>query len=373
VVVAPPLSERAVIISVSPEARREGVFKGMPLCRAIKLYPDLNVLPPDPGLTQRACKALDKMVARYTPIWEPSRPGHIYLDLTGTERLWGKVKDTASRIREEIRRDLCLAGTVGIAGNKMVSSIASRITLPSLGLLDVDHGREASFIAPLKVDILPGIGHFRQKILLEELNIVRIRELAELDMNSLKLVFGPQSYLIHQRAIGIDPTPVYPYSERPILSEEIALSQDENDDRNLLKALYSMVEKCSRQLRNRGLFPGKAGLIIRYSDQIQVKRQIKLTSPSNCDFDLYQLFNKIFLRACSRRVRVRFMRIWFEDFAHSNIQLSLFNSPPDHAGKKAIIIQAMDQIRDHYGEEIISYGRTAPNQVRDKSATKTGG
>jgi len=54
------------------------------------------------------------------------------------------------------------------------------------------------------------------------------------------------------------------------------------------------------------------------------------------------------------------MRIWFEDFAHSNIQLSLFNSPPDHAGKKAIIMQAMDQIRDHYGEEIIRYGRTAP-------------
>jgi len=191
----------------------------MPLGKAVKLCPDLTVLPPDPGLTERACQSLVKVVTQYTPLWEPSRPGHIYMDLTGTERLWGRTKDAGYRLRQEIKGRLYLSGTVGVAGNKMVSSIASKI-MPSVGVLDVDHGQEASFIAPLKVDMLPGIGRFRRKTLLEELNITRIQELAALDIGSIKLIFGRQACLIHQRALGIDPTPVYPAFERPIVGEE---------------------------------------------------------------------------------------------------------------------------------------------------------
>jgi len=216
-------------MSASSEARKEGVFKGMPIGKAIKLCPDLTVLPPNPGQTEKACKALSSVVARYTPVWEPSRPGHIYLDLTGTERLWGRAKDTGFHLRREIKGNLHLPGTVGVAGNKMVSSIASRI-MPAQGVLDVDHGKEAPFMAPLKVNMVPGIGRFRKKILLEELNIIRVRELVLLDMGRLKLIFGRQACLIHQRALGIDPTPVYPIPQKPMVSEEITLSEDENDD-----------------------------------------------------------------------------------------------------------------------------------------------
>ncbi|MBN1278081.1 MAG: DNA polymerase IV [Deltaproteobacteria bacterium] len=364
IAVAQPLSERALILSVSQEARRDGIFKGMPLCRAVKLNPRLTVLPPNYGLIQKACQALDKIAASYTPIWEPFRPGHIYLDITGTERLWGKAKDTAYRLREEIRNKLCLAGTVGLAGNKMVSSIASRITPTASALLDVGHGGEASFIAPLKVNVLPGIGPFRQRLLLEELNIARIRELAELDMNSLKMIFGKRAHLIHQRATGIDPTPVYPPLDSPLVTEEITLSQDENDDRILLKTLYTLVEKCSGRLRDMGLFPGKAGLAIKYSDETEVKQQIKLSKLSYWDFDLYEPLNLIFLKAFTRRVRLRFMRIWFEEFSRANVQLSLFTPPTGHTDKRATLMGALDQIREHYGEGMIRYGRTVPNYCR---------
>jgi len=125
-------------------------------------------------------------------------------------------------------------------------------------------------MAPLKVDVLPGIGHVRRRILLEELNITLVREIAAMDMGSLKLVFGRQAYVIHQRAVGIDPTPVYPPRIRPTVTEEITLPKDENDDRILLGILYGLVEKCARQLRTRALFPRKAGLVFRYADQVEV-------------------------------------------------------------------------------------------------------
>jgi DNA polymerase-4 len=358
VAMAPPHSERALILSASPEARREGIFKGMPLGKAIKFCPDLTVLPPNQNLTGKASKALAKVVAHYTPLWEPSRPGHIYLDVTGTDRLWGKAKDTASRLRREIKKYLCLLGMVGVAGNKMVSSIASRIG-SSEGVLDVDRGQEFSFIAPLKVGILPGIGHVRRKILLEELNISVIREIAALDMDSLKLIFGRQASVIRQRALGIDPTPVYPPRMEPTIAEEVILSQDENHDEKLLGILYRLVEKCSHQLLSTALFPHKAGLAFRYTDHKEVTRRTNLPGMSFCDFDLYRSLERVFLKAYQRRLRIRFMKVWFQDFSPPPSQLTLFPTQSFTPKKKVLTFQALNHIRERYGYEAIKYGRIA--------------
>ena len=356
VAVAPPQSERALVLSVSPEARREGIFKGMPLGRAKKFCPDLSVLPPNPGLTERASRVMARVVAQYTPLWEPPRPGHIYLDVTGTDRLWGKAKETAGRIRREIRDQLRLPGTAGVAGNKMVSSIASRI-LPSEGVVDVDHGEESSFMAPLKVDLLPGIGRVRRRILLQELNISLVWEIAVMDTGSLKLVFGREAYVIHQRALGIDLTPVYPPRMKPTVGEEITLPGDENDDHRLLGILYGLVERCSRRLRERGLVPRRAGLVLRYADQVEITRRINMPRVGFWDFDLYKPLEEVFFKVCQRRVRVRFMRVWFQDFASPTSQLSLFPLMPPDTEKKATMTRALDRIRASYGDAAIRYGR----------------
>jgi DNA polymerase-4 len=361
VAVAPPHSERALILSVSAEARREGIFKGMPLGKALKFCPGLIVLPPDHALTAKAWQVLTGVVARYTPLWEPSRPGHIYMDVTGTDRLWGRAKDTADHIRREIKKHLYLPGSVGVASNKMVSSIASR-TIPSEGVLDVDHGHEFFFIAPLKVNVLPGVGPVRRRILLEELNITLVRQVAALDMGSLKLLFAQQAYVIHQRALGIDPTPVYPPSTEPTVTEEVTLSHDENDDEKLLGVLYALVEKCSYQLRSRSLLPRKAGLYFRYTDQEEVTRHVQIPRSSFWDFDLYTPLEVAFLKACQRRVRVRFMKIWFRDFSAPSAQLSLFAFAPHDEKKKAQVISALDRIREKHGEESIQYCRTKASQ-----------
>src|SRR4030043_293695 len=139
VVVAPPHSERALVLSASSEARREGIFKGMALGNPMRYCPDLTVISPNPWHTDNGCRLLAGAAAQYTPLWEPSRPGHVYMDVTGTNRLWGRAKDTASRIRREIRDRFSLSCAIGVAGNKMVSNIASRLA-SSPGVVDVDHG-----------------------------------------------------------------------------------------------------------------------------------------------------------------------------------------------------------------------------------------
>ena len=359
VAVAALRSERSSILSVSREARSEGVFKGMHLGKAKKRCPDLTVLPQNPKVMEEACQHLVRSAARYTPLYEPSRPGHIYLDLTGTQRLWGKTKDTARRLRKEIEKGLCLTGTVGVAGNKMVSNIASRAIFyegSSQGVLDVDHGREAPFMAPLKVGLMPGIGRVRQRALLEDLNIIRIRHLAALDMGNLKLIFGRQAYLIHQRASGIDHTPVYPFTRTPVVGEDLALPRDENDDSRLLRLLHGLVERCSYRMRKRSLIPRKAGLSVRYSDQVESRRQIQLPRLNFPGADLSNPLEKLFFEVCSRRVRVGFMRVWFWEFHPPSPQLTLFHAPSPDKENKPQITRAMDRIRDRYGTEAITIG-----------------
>jgi DNA polymerase IV len=356
VVIAPPRSDRAIILSVSPEARKEGIFKGMILSSALRFCPDLTVLPPNPGLLEEGCRLLSAAAARYTPLWEPARPGHVYMDITGTERLWGRAKDAAWRIGRDIGETMSLSAAAGVAGNKMVSSIAS-LLIPSREVLDVDHGKESSFMAPLSVDYLPGIGHVRKRMLLEELNISLVRQVAALKINDLKLIFGMQALVIHERAVGIDPTPVNPPSSEPVVSESVTIQGDENDDHKLLGVLYGLVEKCSRRLRSRGLIPRKAGLTIRYSDQDEITRQTRLNERTITDLDLYNELERLFFKACLRRTSVRFMRVWFKDLSSPSPQLSLFSIVPDDGRKKGMVTQALDRIRGRYGDGAIRYGR----------------
>ena len=357
VAVAPIHSERALILSVSTEARREGIVKGMPLGKAVKFCPDLKVLPPNSRLLGQASKGLNDVVTRYTPLWEPSRPGHIYLDVTGTERLWGKAREAGVRLRREIRGGLCLAGVVGVSGNKMVSSIASRI-VRSEEVVDVMQGEEAYFLAPLDADVLPGIGPFRKRFLLEELHITLVREIASMDLGSLKLIFGRQAFVIHQRALGIDPTPVYPPRREPQISEGATLAQDDNDDKRLLALLYTLVERCAHRLRKRQLVPRKGGIMVRYADQLEARRRVAFSGGSFWDFHLYAPIEEAFFKACRRRVRVRFMKVWFQDFTPLSPQLSLFAAPLPEGDKKRIqAVQALDRIRARHGVDAIQCGR----------------
>jgi len=356
--VAPPQSDRALILAASSEAMGEGIFKGMAIGKALRFCPELIVLPPNPALVERGSMLLSRAVSEYTPVWEPSKPGHIFLDVTGTRRLWGRAKDAAMRISRDINARLSLNGAVGVAGNKMVSSIASRL-LPKGGIMDVNQGQESSFMAPLDVDYLPGIGHVRSRMLLEELNITIVKEIADMDAHNLKLIFKNQAWVIHERAKGIDPTPVLPPAAEPEISEDVTLERDINDDEALLAELYRLVERCAQRLRKRGLRPGRAGLMIRYSDQLESVRNTTLTSQGFWESELYPVIEGLFFRACDRRCSVRFMRVRFKDLKKTAAQLSLFSTPRPEVVKKNKVSTVMDRIREKYGEEAARLGRTA--------------
>jgi len=164
VVIAPPGSVRSVVTALSSEARDSGVRIGMALARAMKYCRNLVVLPPNEPLYARASRAIYRVLEEFSPVLEPSGYGHAYLDITGTIRLFGPARDTAWNAQKEIRRQLRLDASLGVASNKMVSKIASEVTRPS-GLQDVPCGDESSFLSPLPVRWLPGVGFQTERLL----------------------------------------------------------------------------------------------------------------------------------------------------------------------------------------------------------------
>ena len=125
--VAPPGAERGTILALSPEAEAAGIRRGMATRLARKLCRDLVLVPPNPKLYARASRALDEVLRVYAPVIEPRWYGHAFLDLSGTERLFGPAVDVAERIRREVRERLRLPLWVGVAGNKLVSEAATRV------------------------------------------------------------------------------------------------------------------------------------------------------------------------------------------------------------------------------------------------------
>ena len=372
-------SPRARIAYLSSEAQKEGVSKGMPVSAATKICPLISVATLNSPLLVKVESALIKKALQYTPLWEYQGTGKLYLDLTGTKNLWGRGIDVAHRLRKEIKKDFGLSGSVAVASNKLVSAAASRVRGIE-GDYEVQHGQEAAFMGPLPVEFLPGIDFMHMNSLLEDLNIGLIREIVDLGIDNLRVIFGSSSHRIYQQALGIDNAPVYPGGHsitsdmmRYIgtdfihgscakcqvlvpLTEEFLLGEDENDDQKLFATIYRMIERASSRLRIDKLVSKEIILTIRYVDKAEGAGRAILPSPSFWEFDFYPSIKKLFTRVYKRRVRLRSIRLSFERRYPAPRQLSFFSSYGNALNKKTKINQAIDEIRGRFGDTAIAFG-----------------
>lgn len=356
VVVCARHSPRSLIFSASPEARMEGVFERMPLTQALRRCRRLVILPPDEARYQQAADRICRILGAYSPLVEPGHWGRFFVDMTGMTRLFGGVQDTASRMRLGIKEDICLSGTVGIGANKLVSGVAARVVASCGDLYSVPGGSEASFLAPLRIRMLPAVRYRTEQELLAEFNIHRIQQLAGLSPGQLAAVFGRFGMVLHRQSLGIDETPVRPPPAKPFVLAEQTLTDDTNDDGVLLGVLYDLTEKAARRMRGQGVSPGTVWLHIRYSDGMDITRRGRVSLPVCLDPLLFQILKPLFFKANRRRQRVRYMGLTFTDLAVRTDQLALFEMPGPWQTQKALIT-ALDTIRGKYGEGAVRFGR----------------
>jgi DNA polymerase-4 len=367
-----PGQGRTVIQTASLEARQEGIQPGMLAVRARQRCRRLTIVPPDFSFYRQVQERLLAALGTFSPLVEQAGWGHFFIDATGTRLLWGAVLDAADRMRRLVVQNFQLDSAVGLASNKLVSRVAARV-IRIRELCDVFPGVEASFLAPLGVNLLPGVGEMTTTRLLADLNLRTVGELAVVPPPLLGDIFGAAGQRLHRMALGEDPSPVVAPKSTPILREEIQLAEDDNQRPLLLGHLYGVVERLGRRLRSQNCCPGELVFSVTYADGVQTR--IREQFPADgCEFHLDSvLFRRVlrfFDRALQRRLRIRRFALSAARLQPPIGQLPLFSWDDPHDSKEMKLLQALDHLRNRHGEAIISYGKTSitGNTVRGTQA-----
>lgn len=328
--VAPPGAERATVLAVSREAAAAGIRRGMLVRLARRICPDLHLLPPNPRLYARASRALHQVLAVYAPVIEPRWYGHAFLDLTGTERLFGPAVDVAERIRRETAERLRLPLSVGIATSKLVSEAATRagrsdVLAARHWPLSVPPGTEAAFLAPCHVAVLPEVPDpIRRR--LDDYQLDLIGQIAAIPEADLCAVFGRAGRSLRNGARGIDPRPVLSPEVRAEFQAGHTLATDTNDLGLLHALLRRLTERLGRRLRQRHLAARRLALAVDYVDHMGTTRSVPLREAA-LDGELWDAARRALALALVRRTAVRHVTVTVDRLVEADLQLDLWDPP----------------------------------------------
>ena len=355
VIIAEPAS-RAVVHDMSDEAYADGVRKGMPLAQARRRCRAALVLPPRPEQYQRALGRCLEHALRYTPLVEPAGGhGHLYLDVTGTHRLFGPPPDIGWRLRNALRQDLGLDPIWAVAPNKLLAKVASRLVKPC-GEYIVAGGEETAFLAPVPLVLLPGVTP-TDLDRLRQVNIRRVHQAAALSVQELAVLCGHRARHLHQTVRGVDPTPVHPAGAAGAeLRLEHGFAPDTNDERTVRAALATLARQAGWSLRGRGLGCRRAGVALLYTDGVRTSRQATANLPADDDRAIEQLALTALYRAWQRRTRLRGLCLYCDRLLHPVRQLSLFAAVDPHQERQRHLSTAMDAIRARCGTDKLVRG-----------------
>jgi DNA polymerase-4 len=239
------------------------------------------------------------------------------------------------------------------------------VTKP-VGLQDISPGGESAFLAPLPAWLLPGVGAKTQEQL-RELNIRLIRELAFMKLDHLMLAFGRFGFVLHQRALGIDDTPVYPPRAVPAVEEESILAEDGNDWDLLRGTLCGLCERGGERLRNQRQRSGRMEVRVRYSDYREAGGTAKLVPPLQSTAGLSARAECLLERTLVRRTRVRSLHLRLTELSSGPAQLDLFADPI--AQRRARLESALDELRRR---GILADGSRAVTATKDAARPAIG-
>ena len=215
---------RSVVCAASYEARRFGVRSAMPALRAERLCPDAIFIPPDFTRYRAVSRAVREIFLRHTDLVEPLSLDEAYLDVTENKTSLPTATRVAKAIREQIREELNLTASAGVAPNKFLAKIASDWRKPD-GLFVIQPEDIDTFLPPLPVGRIPGVGKVTEKKL-EELGIKTVGDLRAKELPALESRFGRYGIRLYELARGIDHSAVVPNRPTQSISAEDTYQHD---------------------------------------------------------------------------------------------------------------------------------------------------
>ena len=353
VIVGGKPERRGVVAAASYEARKFGIHSGMPLLSAKHLCPQAVFIEGNHRLYREYSEKFMQILSDFSPFLEPMGLDEAYLEVTGFESLHGSIGEMALKIRRRITAELGINASIGIANSKVVAKIATERAKPN-GQCEVPAGEEATFLAPLDISIMPGIGK-KTEYHLKSLGINTLGKLAGIPATFLKIHLGTYAPYLLNAAAGIDNRPVEMPAEAKSISRETTFETDTRNHTFLEAKLGYLSEKIAATLRKRGKQARVVQIKIRFADFTTLTRQQHLNHPCSGNQEIFQTALKLMNGILdSDRRSVRLLGVGISDFCGPEKQLEI-----DPARARLEKLDAsLDKIRQKYGFGSVQTGRT---------------
>lgn len=352
---------RGVVCAANYIAREYGVHSAMSAARAKRLCPDAVFLRPRMEYYAAISRQIRDIFHQKTPLVEPLSLDEAFLDVTGSENLFGSSEEIGRQIKREILKELHLVASVGVAHNKFLAKLASDLDKPD-GFVVVDPNRVQEFLDPLDVGRLWGVGKATRRIL-DRLSVRTIGDLRKLPKEVVQTQFGDHGGHLHDLSFGIDDRRVVPDREAKSISHETTFADDIGDLEELRAWMIELTDQVARRLRQHGLKGNTVQLKVRYSDFQTLVRSSKLNRATDVTQEIWQAADEMLSnRLQDKPLRVRLLGVGVSGFSTAKVQMSLFDEEEHQA--QASLDQMADQIRDKFGNPAI--GR-ASSLLRRKS------
>ena len=366
VVVGGAPDQRGVVSAASYAARKFGVHSAMPLRTAARLCPHAIFVNGHPGRYREYSGKVFEVLNRFSPKVEMASIDEAYLDVTGTARLLGPPLKAAQQLHDEVKRDTGLNCSIGIAPSRLVAKVASDAAKPN-GMIWVPPGQEAGFLAPLSVRKIPGVGKKTEERL-AQYGVRFVGDLARVDEKFLEELMGKWGLALVGKAHGLDAGGYFNHevaedSDPKSISHEHTFSEDSTDADLLESTLAKLAQMVGRRLREHELHARTISIKLRYSDFTTLTRAHTLDAPTQIDIELIE-HSRLLFRKNWNGGAVRLLGVQTSGLTHEEGQLSLLES--DKSRKWRTALNAMDKLRDRFGEKTVSVASGLKGMYEEK-------
>ena len=368
VVVGGRPNERGVVSAASYAARKFGVHSALPLRTAYKLCPQAIFVEGHPERYREYSQKVYEVLNAFSPLVEMASIDEAYLDMTGTERLYGPPLRAAHLLHERVKAATQLNCSVGIAQSRLVAKISSDQAKPN-GVLWVMPGLEPAFLAPLDVRKVPGVGKVTERNL-HVLGIRKVGDLARLDDAFLEQRFGKWGMALAGKSRGLDAggwfdTPIGQDDGPKSISHEHTYSEDTADLARIEPTLAKLCEMVGRRLREHKLQARTIQLKLRYSDFSTITRAHSIPRATQIDVELFDEVRALFRANWRTGAPVRLLGVQASGWAQDPSQLSLLGEERHERWTQALA--AADRLRDRFGESAVSLASGLRGTFRERT------
>jgi DNA polymerase IV len=338
-------SRRGVVCAASYEARPFGVRSAMPMARALRLCPQLVVVPPDFSKYSAVSDEVFRIFHSFTPQVEGLSLDEAFLDVTRSRALLGTAREQAVHIKARIRERTQLTASVGIAEVKFAAKIASELCKPD-GLLEVPRGQVRDFLAPLPASRLWGVGP-RTDEQLQRLGLRKIGDVARADAAYLEAQLGSAGPWLRDLANGIDPREVEPDVAAKSIGAEETFDEDlEGED--LLPFIHEQALRVGARLRRAGIRARSVHLKVKYADFRIVTRQETLPLPTDDSAEIYRVAARLLGKVEAHPIRLT--GVHAGDLRTDGPQMGLFD---EDRQKRDRLNRSLDAIAEKFGSDAV--------------------